>query len=206
MKPNPKYALVAVDGVIQKTAQALGDNGIDASIVDTAEQAKQTVLNFLPDGAEVFTLTSMTLEALGIPKIINESGKYQSIRAQLNSMDRKTQGREMSRLASAPDIAIGSVQAVTRNGQILIASNTGSQLACYVSGAGKVIWVVGAQKIVKDLDDGFKRIYEYSLPLEDQRAQKAYGVHSNVSKILIINKEVIPGRATVVLVKQRIGF
>jgi hypothetical protein len=206
MIPNPKYAILASDEVIQKTAKALEQNGISAKIVNSVDEARQAVLDLVPEGSEVFTMTSMTLEALGIPKIINESGKYQSIRAKLNGMDRKTQRLEMNRLGSAPEIALGSVHAVTQGGQLMIASNTGSQLAAYATGALKVIWVVGAQKIVKDLEDGFKRLYEYSLPLEDVRAQKAYGMHSNVSKILIINKEVAPNRAQVILVKQKLGF
>lgn len=206
MHPNPNYAQLPSDQVIQKTIQALKVNGIEATVVDTAKQAKQKILDQVPEGSEVFTMTSMTLEALSIPAMINESGQYKSVRAQLNSMDPKTQAQEKSRLGSAPEIAIGSVHAVTQDGQVMIASNSGSQLAAYASGAQRVIWVVGAQKIVKDLDDGFKRIYEYSLPLEDKRAQKAYGVSSNVSKILIVNKEIKPDRLRVILVKQNIGF
>lgn len=192
--------------MIQKTAKALAQNGIATTIVDSVDEARQAVVDLVPEGSEVFTMTSMTLEALGIPKIINESGKYQSIRVKLNSMDRKTQRLEMNRLGSAPQIALGSVHAVTQAGRLMIASNSGSQLAAYASGASQVVWVVGAQKIVKDLDDGFKRLYEYSLPLEDVRAQKAYGMHSNVSKILIVNKEASPDRAKVILVKQKLGF
>lgn len=206
MQPNPNYAKLPSDQVIQKTINALKVNGVEATVVDTADGAKQMILDQVSAGAEVFTMASMTLEALGIPSIINESGQYQSVRAQLNKMDPKTQALGKSRLGSAPAIAIGSVHAVTQDGQVMVASNTGSQLGAYASGAQKVIWVVGAQKIVKDLDDGFKRIYEYSLPLEDKRAQKAYGIGSNVSKILIINKEVKSDRLHMILVKQNIGF
>lgn len=137
-----------------QTVEVLGHNGIATTIVSTVDEARQVVLDLVPEGSEVFTMTSMTLEALGIPKIINESSKYQSIRAKLNSMDRKTQRLEMNRLGSAPQIALGSVHAVTQAGQLMIASNTGSQLAAYATGALKVIWVVGMQKIVKDLEDG----------------------------------------------------
>ena len=42
--------------------------------------------------------------------------------------------------------------------------------------------------------------------LEDVRAQKAYGVRSGVNKILIINKEVVPDRIVVILVKEKLGF
>ena len=65
--------------------------------------------------------------------------------------------------------------------------------------------MVGAQKIVSDLNEGFRRIEEYSHPLEDARMQEAFGVHSSLNKILIINRDT-PGRITVVFVKENLGF
>jgi len=90
--------------------------------------------------------------------------------------------------------------------EVFIASASESQLAAYVCGAGTVIWVVGSQKIVLDRDAAFRRIYEYSFPLEDQRAREAYGIGSGVNKVLIVNREFIPDRITVILVKQELGF
>ena len=107
---------------------------------------------------------------------------------------------------STPDFIVGSVNAITRQGEVLIASNTGSQLAAYASGAEKVIWVVGAQKIVENLDGGFKRITDYVLPLESERLKKLFGVPSNVSQILIFNKAVGPSRVTIIFVNENLGF
>ena len=76
-------------------------------------------------------------------------------------------------MAASPDVIVGSVQAITGQGQVLLASATGSQLGPAVSGAGSVIWVVGAQKLVNTLDDGFRRIHEYCAPLEDERTHQA---------------------------------
>lgn len=113
----------------------------------------------------------------------------------------------MQRLGATPEWVLGSVHAVTETGEALIASNTGSQLPAYAFGVGKVIWVVGTQKIVKDREEGLGRIYEHSLPLESERAKKAYGVPgSAVNKILIVNREVQPGRITMILVNERLGF
>ena len=89
------------------------------------------------------------------------------------AMNRETQGREIRKLGGAPDYAAGSVHAVTEDGQVLIASNTGSQLGPYASGAGKVIWVVGAQKIVRDLNEGLRRIQEYTYPLEEDQCRNS---------------------------------
>ena len=121
-------------------------------------------------------------------------------------MDRKTQSDDIRRLASAPDVMLGSVHAVTTAGSLLVASMSGSQLGPYVTGAGRVIFVVGIQKIVSDLDEGLRRINEYAFPREDARAQVAYGIHSAVNKVLIINREITPGRITVVLVDEVLGF
>src|SRR4029078_6255849 len=95
---------------------------------------------------------------------------------------------------------------VTETGSLVAASSGGSQLAAYVSGAGRGILVVGTQKIVVELEEGRRRSYEYAVPLEDARAMAAYGTHSGVNKVLIINREVVPGRITVVLVDEALGF
>jgi hypothetical protein len=101
---------------------------------------------------------------------------------------------------------LGSVHAVTETGSLLAASMSGSQLGPYVNGAGRVILVVGTQKIVSDLEEGLQRIDEYAYPLEDARAQEAYGIRSAVNKVLVINREITPGRITVVLVDEVLGF
>ena len=109
-------------------------------------------------------------------------------------------------LGAAPDFVIGSVHAVTEQGQVMVASFSGSQLASYVYGAGSVIWVVGTQKLVRDIDEGLRRITEYSYPLEDARAFEAYGMRSGVNKLLVVHREFQPGRVTVVLVKENLGY
>ena len=108
--------------------------------------------------------------------------------------------------SSAPEVMLGSVHAVTESGALLAASMSGSQLGPYASGAGRVILVVGTQKIVSDLEEGLRRINDYSFPLEDARAQAAYGIRSAVNKVLIINREIVPDRITVVLVDEALGF
>lgn len=206
MKPSKKFAKLASGEVVRITAEALKSNGFIVDIVQNKQEAKQKVLTILPENAQVFTMTSETLEAIGLDKEINESGKYNAVRPKLFAMDRNTQAREMAKLGAAPDWVVGSAHAVTQDGYLLIASNTGSQLSPEAYSAGKIIFVVGGQKIVKDTNEGIKRIYQYSFPLEDKRAQKAYGMHSAVNKILIINKEVVPERITVILVKEVLGF
>lgn len=203
---NSKFANLAADDQIQRTTRALEANNIKTFLAQNGRAAKIKVLELLPPGAEVFTVTSKTLETIGVTEEINGSGHYVSLRASVSKLDRKTQGNKIRLIAATPEYAIGSVHAVTEQGQIMIASASGSQLALYSSGAGILIWVVGVQKIVKDLDEGFRRIEEYTYPLEDARMQEAHKMHSAVNKVLIVNREGKPGRATLILVKEKIGF
>lgn len=202
----PDFSLLPDDDVIQKTIDALGRNNITAYVVDTGIQAKEKLLSLLPQGAEVMTMTSQTLEAIEVLPEINESGQYNSVRQRFEQMDRDKDYLQMQKLGAAPEYAVGSVHAITQEGVVLIASNTGSQLPAYVYGSSHVIWVAGAQKIVRDTQQGIQRIYDYTLPLEDARARKAYGTGSFVSKLLILNREVKKNRLHLILVRQVLGF
>ena len=191
---------------ILEVADALERNGITCTVVDTPEEAREAVLSILPVGAEVYNNTSRTLEVVGIAEDIERSGQYQPLRPRLYQMDREMQRREMRQLSASPDWVVGSVHAVTEEGSLLFASASGSQLGPIASGAGHVVLVVGAQKIVSDFDAGLRRIYDYCFPLEDLRARQAYGVPSGVNNVLVINKAVAPGRTTVILVAVPLGF
>lgn len=204
---SSKYVTeLATDEQIERTAEALEANNIHVLIAENGEEAKRLFFELVPEGAEVFLGASVTLEMLGIKYEIDKSGRYDALRPRIFAMDRATQSREIRKIGGSPDYAAGSVQAVTEDGQILIASNTGSQLGPYASGAGKVIWVVGTQKIVKNLDEGLKRIYEYCLPLEKEHMRQLYNAGTGVNKVLIVNKEFRPNRITVIIVKERLGF
>ena len=206
LTPNQVYANLASDEQIARTQQALEANGIHVIVAENGADAKKKLFDVLPAGAEVFIASSTTLNTLGVPEAIDQSGKYDSVRTKLSKLDPKTQGREMQKLGATPEYVLGSVHAVTESGNVIVASATGSQLGPYASTAAKVVWVVGAQKIVPNLDEGMKRLNEYTFPLEDARALKAYGVHSTIAKLLVVNREVIPGRITMIIVKENLGF
>ena len=204
--PNQEFARLANNEQIEHVVHALEANGIHAIVAENGEEAQRIFFELIPEGAEVFLGASVTLETLGIKDEIDTSGRFEALRPKMFAMDRATQAREIRKLGGAPDYAAGSVHAVTEDGQVLIASNTGSQLGPYASGAGKVIWVVGAQKIVKDLNEGFKRIYEYDLPLETEHMRELYNAPTNVNKVLVVNRELRPNRITMIIVKEELGF
>ena len=204
--PDSEFQQTAPDERITKTVEALEFHNIRTVVFPRGEEAAEYVLDQIPDGARVYNSPSRTLEQIGLVEQIEHSTRFQSVRMQIRTLDREKQRREMRQLGASPDVLVGSVHAITLQGEVLIASATGSQLGPAAYGAGAVIWVVGAQKLVRTLDEGLRRIREYSLPLESERTQRAYGQASAVNKILIINGEATPGRMTIVLVKQLLGF
>jgi len=203
---SQRFGTAADEAQVKRTAAALEANGFGVLRAADAAEAKRIVLGLIPDGSEVHHGASESLEVSGIADEIEKSGRYQPLRPRIWSMDRQTQADEIRRLSSAPDVMLGSVHAVTETGSLIAASMSGSQLGPYATGAGRVILVVGTQKIVSNLEEGLRRIDEYAFPLEDARAQAAYGIHSAVNKILIVNGEISPGRITVVLVDEALGF
>lgn len=200
-----KWDTLADKATVEKTMAALTANGFVTYYMENGAEAKKKLFELLPAGAEVMNNSSTTLLQLNIADELTKSGKYNSVRNKLLAMDRKTQGREMQKMGSAPEWSVGSVHAITEDGHVMIASASGSQLPGYAFGADHVIWIAGTQKIVKNLDEGNQRIYEYVLPLENARAMKAYGAPSAVNKLLIINNDKAP-RLNLILVNEVLGF
>ncbi|HEY1322051.1 MAG TPA: LUD domain-containing protein [Streptosporangiaceae bacterium] len=200
------YAEPAPAERLERAAAALAAHGFTVEILDDAAAARARVNDLIPAGASVFTGASETLRLSGIDADINTSGRYQSVRSGGQAMDRATQLRDIWRLMSTPDVIIGSVHAVTETGSLVIASASGSQLPGYAGGAWHRIWIAGAQKVVPDLEAALRRVEDHCLPLESARAQAAYGKPSAVNRLLILNAEFEPGRGTVLLLREAIGF
>jgi len=200
-----RFTALPDDQTLAATVVALEEHGFSVEVVDDFGAARAAVLARIPEGSTVMTNTSVTLEETGIAAAINDGGPYESARNRMFALDFATQAQEMKAIGGQPDYALGSVHAVTRDGTLVIASASGSQLASYAWGAASVIFVVGAQKLVPDLEAAHERIYQHSLKLEDARAYAAYGQRSSVGKVLEIHQE-LPGRIHVVLIRQPVGF
>ena len=199
------YTALPDDQTLAATVVALEEHGFSVDVVDDLDAARTTVLARIPEGSSVMTNTSVTLQETGIADAINDDGPYDSARNSMLALDYATQLQEMKAIAGQPAYALGSVHAITRDGTLVIASASGSQLASYAWGATNVIFVVGAQKLVPNLEAAHERIYKHSLILEDARAYAAYGQNSYVGKVLEFHQEQ-PGRIHIVLIRQSIGF
>ena len=205
--PATRFADPAPAERLERAAAALTAHGFTAEILDDAAAARARIRDLIPEGADVFTGASETLRLSGIEDDINTSGRYDAAKQRGRGLDRTTQLHEIWRLMSTPEVIVGSVHAVTETGSLVIASASGSQLPGYAGGAARALWIVGAQKVVPDLTTALRRVEEHCLPLESERVRKAYGSPpSAINRMLILNAEPDPGRGTVLLLREAIGF
>ncbi|HEV2141688.1 MAG TPA: LUD domain-containing protein [Candidatus Dormibacteraeota bacterium] len=199
------FSAPASDAQLEALAERLRARNFEVVIVQDGVAARSEVLKRIPEGVTVHSGKSKTLEDAGIFGELMEGEQYDFIRKRTLKLDRMTQRDEMRRLGAAPDVMLGSAHAVTEAGQIVITSASGSQIGPIASGAGHLILVIGSQKIVPDLDAAFQRIRDYVFPYEDARLREQLGVGTRIARTLILEQDFMPGRTTVILVREPIG-
>lgn len=194
------------DSTIEDTVANLKRRGIDAEVLDTSQEALDRLIGLIPRGAELMEGASQTLEQIGFMRFLNDYPDH-FINFKTAIMEEKDHARQMSfrRHASIADYWTGSVHAIAKTGEIVIASATGSQLGGYVYGASHVVWVAGYQKITETFVGALERVREYSFPKEDQRQKSLGKSGSHIGKLLIINDDT-PSRTRLLLVKEQLGF
>jgi hypothetical protein len=204
--PATSFADPAPADRLERAATALTANGFAVEILDDAAAARIRIKDLIPEGAIVFTGASETLRLSGIDEDINTSGRYEALRPRVLAMDRVAEADEYRRLLASPDVIVASAAALTETGSVVVASGSGSQLPAFAGGAAHAIWIVGAQKVVPDLSIALQRVEEHALPLESARTKAAYGWPSAINRLLILNAELQPGRGTVLLLREAIGY
>jgi hypothetical protein len=203
---DPAFTDPAPGPRLERTAAALRAHGFTVEILPDSAAARARVRELIPTGASVFTAASVTLRQSGIEDDINTGDRYQAVKPRVLALDRVTAADEIRQRLASPDVVVGSVAAVTETGSLVTASGSGSQLPSYAGGAGRTILVVGGQKIVPDLATALRRVEDHCLPLESARTQVVHGCPSAINRLLVLNAEPYPGRSTVLLLREVIGF
>lgn len=201
--PNPER--------IQKAIEALRDRGIKIILLNNKESALTQLQEMIQPGASIMTGASVTLEQIGfISLLMNGKHPWNYLKTQILSEEDPAKRSTLRRQAALVDYYIGSVHGITENGEIVIASATGSQLSAYAYSSPNIIWVAGAQKIVADLDAALRRIREYVFPREDLHMKQLYGpqAFSLIGKILIFEREspLVNRNMNLLLVNEVLGF
>jgi hypothetical protein len=186
---------------------SLKSRNIDVELLKDRGEALRRITELIPDGAEIMMGSSKTLSEIGFLGLV-KSGRegWRNLKESINNVTEPERRYELRSKSTLSQYFLGSVHAVAETGEVVVASNTGSQLPSYVYNSPNVIWVVGTQKVVPTLDMALKRIWEYCLPLEDN-TMKASGQHGSIiGKLLIFEREVSHFRKIrMLLVEEKLG-
>lgn len=203
------YNTLASKEVIDETIKNLAANGVEGMFVASKEDALAKVKEFIPAGASVMNGSSRTLEQIGFVDYLKEgqhgwNNLHDGILAEKDPLKQAV----LRKHAVLSDYYLGSVHALSQTGQFIVASNSGSQLPHIVFTSPNLIFVVGAQKIVPNLDEAMKRLQEHVIPLEDNRMMEAHKMHTFPSKVLIFNKEQVfmQRKVRMIIVNEILGF
>jgi len=202
------YSKIAPDDIVNKTADAIRKRNIAVEIVSSRSEALAFIQKIIPDGSSVFNGSSTTLNDIGYMKLL-ESGnhKWRNIHKEVFAENDQMKRSDLRRKAlTDTDYFLSSVNAIAQSGELVACDNTGSRVGAFPFAAKKLLLIAGTNKIVPTLDDAMRRVHEYILPLEDKRMMEMYKMHTAIGKWVIVEREAIPNRTTLILVKESLGF
>ncbi len=193
--------------MVERTTAALEERGFHTLYVPTKEEALRTVLGLVPEGASVAHGSSTTLQQIGFIDVLARGERAYRYRNKewLAETDPRKRTTTRAVASATAEYFLGSVQAIAETGEVVAADAGGSRQAPYIFGPPHVIWVASINKIVPTLADALQRLREVALPLEDQRMKATGARGSMIGKIVIYERE-RPGRITLVLVGEPLGF
>ena len=190
-----------------EAVEAIKSRGINVIVVDNKEQALEKIIELIPKGMEVSNGSSTTLNEIGfIDYLKSKKHGWRNLHEEILKEKDIAKQMDLRRKSITAEYFLGSVNAIAKSGELVACDASGSRVTAYPFAAKNLILVAGIQKITKNLDEAIKRIREHVYPLENKRAQEAYGVSSTIGKWIIIEREIIPNRTTLILIKEKLGF
>lgn len=204
---------------VRRLKDTLQRRGIGLVYFADGAGALQYLLDQIPPGAQVMSGGSETLKQIGFDTAL-KSGRYDYYRPKIMALDDNRERIKLRRQAIAADYFIGGINAVSLTGELLNVDGSGSRVAGYAYGGGKVFLVAGVNKIEPTLEAALHRLRNRAAAEECRHLGKKtpcahdgvcrnYECHAperQCGKLLIIEAEKIPERMTVVMVGESLGF
>ncbi|GIU68704.1 MAG: hypothetical protein KatS3mg001_554 [Candidatus Pacearchaeota archaeon] len=192
---------------IHETISSLKNRGINVFIVGNKKEALEKIKEIIPKRSEIMFGSSLTLEEIGFFSLLeSEKNRWKNFSEKIKNENDPSKRQDLRRKAVTAEYFLGSVNAIAKTGELVACDASGSRVGAYPFAAKNLILVAGIQKITKNLEEAIKRVREYVFPLENERAKKIYGMPSATAKWVIIEREIIPNRINLILVKEKLGF
>lgn len=204
---DSRWSKIPSEEELKEAAEAIKSRGINLIVIQDKNEALKKIRELIPKGASVMNGSSTTLAEIGFIDYLS-SGKHGWNNLHDKILKEKNQEKQtdLRRKSVAADYFLGSVNSISKTGELVSCDASGSRVTAYPFAAKNLILVAGVQKITSSFEDAIKRVREYVYPMEDKRAREAYGMPSAIGKWVIIEREIFPNRTTLILVKEKIGF
>jgi hypothetical protein len=203
------YTTLASKEIVDKTVAALTAHHFLPQVLAAKEEALAKIKELLPPGASVMNGASTTLEQIGyIDYLKKGTHGWNNLHDAILAETDTAKQADLRKMAVISDYYVGSVHAVTETGEMVTASNSGSQLPHLAYTSPNLILVISTQKITPSLMEAMQRIDVHILPLEDARMKSVYGYGTQHNKTLILHAEnpAMGRKVHVLLVEEKLGF
>jgi L-lactate utilization protein LutB len=149
-----------------RVAKALQNRRFEAWYVESPGEAADKVISLIPKTDTVSWGGSLTVAGLNIQERLAKEG-YQTL-------DRDTgktpeERMEIMRRSLLCGTFLTSSNAVSEDGQLVNIDGNGNRVAAMIFGPRQVIVVAGMNKVVKTLEDAYRRARNIAGPLNQQR-------------------------------------
>lgn len=201
------YTTLAKDEILEKIALAASSKNLKTHIVGNKAEALEKIKSLINAGATVMTGASKTLDEIGFVDLLKSGNHHwKNLKDTILNEEDPAKKNELRNQSVFADYFLGSVHAITEEGELIVGSASGSQIPSYAFTSPNVIWVVGAQKVVPNLEEGLKRLKNYVVPLEDAHMKELGHAGTTLGEIWIFNKSIMPRNLNLILIKEKLGF
>lgn len=141
--------------IAKEMVDVLKNKHFDAHYAEDLDSAKDIILKLIPKGAIIGLGGSVTINEMGLIDVFS-NGEY-------NLIDRYNQPTwedtvDAYRQGLLSDYFVCGTNAITRNGELVNIDCSGNRVAAMIFGPKRVIIIAGANKVVNNLDDAYKRL------------------------------------------------
>ncbi|PLY07684.1 MAG: lactate utilization protein [Arcobacter sp.] len=198
---------------MQKLIETLKSCGYDPYFIETKEEAFTLAKTFIKEGMSVGLGGSVTVDQIGLLQfLVNKKDIVLHNQYEVGiTMD---ENKERRRQGLVSDIFVTGINALTRDGKIVNADGSGNRVAAFCFGPKKVLAIVGVNKIVDNVEDGFKRvmevaaiknIYRMNQKSIDMGKEPKQNINTIANKFTWVKADE-KDRITIILINEELGY
>lgn len=199
---------------MEKFIEVLKSCGYDVHFVKNKKEAFELSKSYIKTNMSVGLGGSETVKEIGLLDFLLNNNEI-TVHNQYETGISMEENIKRRRQGLISDIFVTSTNAITRDGKLVNADGSGNRVAAFSYGPTNVLVVVGINKIVDTLEDGFKRVMEVAAVKNIERINNVaikmgkepkYNLENIANKFSWVKADDIKGRIIIILVDEELGY